>query len=968
MALDPGRELLAFLQREVVTAFRDAVRQAVSGLGALEPDPTVAGTPFAGKILTPVDSPDPVLAALGLLTGRDGSTTGELRFWRDPGDPGPPDGIAYLLRSGSTLVALVVRPDAPAPLALRLAGVAGGRTLSLPLTAGVTLRLSTMGDADEIAVALPVDGPPQVERLDSASRVDVAVGRTAGTTELGIPGGPSVQIGAFEVGGHLAATLADPFERTAHLEIVGGRVTLAPSFVGSLLPVDLSFPLDLRLRAAPESGLQLNGSSALRTRLSGGAAAPDLGTSTGRWLDVAVQGIDQAGSSVTVAFASALEASLPGLPVDIRIDGLGIRVPVGLRPGAGFLPAADALGVDEPRGIDLALTLPLVSGAGGLTRSGDDLVGVLGVRIPPVQATAFGVLTPAAPGRPLSLLVSVGATFPPPGIQIGFGFAISGVGGMVGINRRIDRDALVRAITDGSAAQLLFPADPGAAGRTAIDALPRLFPVARGSLLVGPMFQLSWGGRLVTASVAVLVESAAQVRLTILGTVVVAIPDPAVPLILLQATFAGFIDPAEPSVMFVASLTGSHIVGVALSGDLLLLARGGDDPTFVLSAGGFHPAFTPPRGVPALRRLAMDLSPVSWLDLRCEAYVAITSNTIQLGARLELRAEVAGCGLRGWLAFDAMVQFEPFRFVADMSGGIALRAFGRNLVGIALSLHLEGPAPYLARGRGSIDLFLFEVSLDFEIGWGSPAPALAAPFDIGQRLRDALAGPSAWRARGTPPAGVRLTAAAQQALNDALLVDTGGAVGVRQEVVPLGVSIERINGVPIPAQTWNISAGEFGPGQPAGRTVEITAPFAPGLFLPSRTDDEALTRPAYVALRAGVELHPDAETGPDERAVAFDWEERVIARDVPRPVTASAGHLLDLSTLWTLAESVGDQDPGWWQPPEQVVTVAEQPPLSLAYSWSMAPAGPVDAATALGLAQSPSGELRTLEAWEVTGG
>lgn len=40
------------------------------------------------------------------------------------------------------------------------------------------------------------------------------------------------------------------------------------------------------------------------------------------------------------------------------------------------------------------------------------------------------------------------------------------------------------------------------------------------------MLQLGWGGRMVSASVAVLTEISSQVKMTILGKVVVAIPAP----------------------------------------------------------------------------------------------------------------------------------------------------------------------------------------------------------------------------------------------------------------------------------------------------------------------------------------------------------------------------------------------------------------------------------------------------------
>ena len=57
------------------------------------------------------------------------------------------------------------------------------------------------------------------------------------------------------------------------------------------------------------------------------------------------------------------------------------------------------------------------------------------------------------------------------------------------------------------------------------------------------------------------------------------------------------------------SLAGSWIVGLAVRGEMYLLVRGGAQPEFVLSAGGFHPRYTRPPGVPALQRLQIDLAP-----------------------------------------------------------------------------------------------------------------------------------------------------------------------------------------------------------------------------------------------------------------------------------------------------------------------------------------------------------------------
>ena len=107
------------------------------------------------------------------------------------------------------------------------------------------------------------------------------------------------------------------------------------------------------------------------------------------------------------------------------------------------------------------------------------------------------------------------------------------------------------------------------------------------------------------------------------------------------------------------SLAGSWIVGLAVRGEIYLLVRGGDNPEFVLSAGGFHPRYVRPPGVPPLQRLQMDLAPGAGFGMRFEAYLAVTSNAVQFGGQLHLEAMVAECGIEGWLGLDVLFRFEP---------------------------------------------------------------------------------------------------------------------------------------------------------------------------------------------------------------------------------------------------------------------------------------------------------------------
>ncbi|MFD6275784.1 DUF6603 domain-containing protein [Streptomyces sp. NPDC060209] len=658
-----------------------------------------------------------------------------------------------------------------------------------------------------------------------------------------------------------------------------------------------------------------------------------------------------------------------------------------VRREMGVIPGLDlekwALG-QIPESVAVDVPLPPVRLRGQLDRSADfsSLSGVMSAAMPVVTATAFGEVKLKGPGG-ASFIVLLGATFPEPGIQIGLGFALSGVGGVVGVNRGVDRDALISGIADGTVNDLLFPPDPVEAALRVIPRLPGLFPVMPGRLVVGPMFRISWGARMVSLSAAVIAELPDPVRLSVLGVLRVAVPDPAVPLIELKATFAGQYDSAEPSAFLMASLTGSHMAGIPLDGDVLVLSRGGPDATFVLSAGGFHPAFPIPRGVPALHRLSMNLSPVPWLQLRAEAYFAITSNTVQFGAQLFLVAEVAGCGLRGQFGLDVLIHFEPaLAFTASMRGSLAVRVFGETLLGIAFSLTLEGPTPWHAVGRGSIDLFLFEASFDFDETWGNrPPPVLTPPPDLAAELKKAFRQQSAWTV--LPPQSdrspVSLSSYANRLLADGGRVHPHGRLVARQRVLPFGVPIQRFGRAPVePPQRWDIAAAKLGEeNAQGGITVDS---FAPGFFT-AMTEDEQLGSPAFDDYRSGVEFVTDTGV-PDDTAfitASLVWETKVVEERRLKMIRR-ARRIVELADVEVVAAADSVGNPHWWPSTEKPMTVTDRPPLAVMSAWSMTEVGrdeaalvptgeaggaPVDAEIRLQLAGRTA--LNAVEQWEVQG-
>jgi hypothetical protein len=970
-----GMALLRLLRDSVTTLLSDALSE-LAGLPALGPSgPEWAGCGFSDRLLAPVidagGAANPVTAqvisALRKLSQIPvGQATAGLFGW----DPDPvahtaDRGIACAVRigagGGSFAAALAVTMDTGAPrIDIIAKGVAGQ---SVPLALDGMWSLVAGGQvSDVMEIRLPKSGSATVTHGSNGDTIRFGLSRTGDQRGSG----PGVDLGDTTLTVGLVLNGATPV-LTGGLQISGGEVRVAPGDLASIVPALAPTPLDVELSLSSAMGIAIAGSPTLAVRLPTGASLP--GVTTGP-LDVELIPKLEEPPSVSVRVACAIALDLPAAPIHLDVDGNGFELPFRL---GGSALAFDVAGLvpNTPTGAGVALSLPIVTGAGRLTHTGDEYSGMLAVQMTPMSVSALGTLNV----RTGAFLVVLGAVFPPPGIQIGFGFAITGIGGIVGVSRRIDRDALTRAVQDGTAASLLFPSDPAKAARDVLPMLDRVFPPSPGTVIVGPMFQVSWGGRLLTGSVALIVELPDPVRLSILGKILLAVPDPALPLIKLQITFFGQIDPSVPSLSFLASLTDSNIAGIPITGDMFVLVQGGSDANVVVSAGGFHPQFNRPSGVPALNRIAMSLASGP-LQLRCSAYVALTSNTLQFGASAELVAEIAGCGLRGHLGFDVLIQFSPFHFVAEISAAIAVEVLGETLVGIALRLSLEGPGRWRAAGSGRVDLFLFSASFDFDESWGGSDPAVTVAPDIGGILTAALLKPEAWRAYAPDPAAlpVQLTQAAGAVMADGSALHPQGSLSVRQKDVPLGIDIDRFDRVPITPQRWDVSDPVLGDGRPVPQAGEEREQFAPAAFV-TMTDDAQLGRPSFETFRAGLKLVASGIVIGEERGAEFDYETKVISRHF----AATNSIVMNIGALVEAVESAsgaGLDHPRWWRTDRDAVTVSETPTYAVVNTWSLTEAADVaplsrnatevyQAAAAARLAD-PHRRVEVAQAWEVT--
>ena len=269
-----------------------------------------------------------------------------------------------------------------------------------------------------------------------------------------------------------------------------------------------------------------------------------------------------------------------------------------------------------------------------------------------------------------ALLILITAEFTP--IQLGFGFTLNGVGGLLGLNHSTDVTALQVGVKTGAVNSILFPEDIVANITRIISDLKAIFPIVEGHFVLAPMAKLGWGvPTLITLELGIIIDIPSP-QLIILEASKCILPTEDAAILKLQVNFAGGIDFTQ-GIWFNASLFDSRLLTFTLSGDMALRIGWGDQPMFIISVGGFHPAFHEiPPDLTGMNRLSISLLSGDNPRITIQTYFAITSNTVQSGARAELYAEAAGFNVYGFLGYDLLVQFNPFYFIADIYAGLAL--------------------------------------------------------------------------------------------------------------------------------------------------------------------------------------------------------------------------------------------------------------------------------------------------------
>ncbi len=554
-----------------------------------------------------------------------------------------------------------------------------------------------------------------------------------------------------------------------------------------------------------------------------------------------------------------VEAGIKGElgPLKLVVQGIGFSLTTVFERGnAG--PFDIGLGLKPPTGVGLSLEGGGFTGGGFLFYDDDKKEYEGGLELTfsgTISLKALGILTTRMPdgGDGFSLLIIITAEFTP--IQLGYGFTLNGVGGLLGLNRTYLIEELRKGVYDGSLNSILFPQNIVANATSIINNLKRIFPPKEGHFLIGPMAKIGWGmPTLISLELGLLLEIP-RPGFAVLGVLRLNLPEERLAIVKIQVNFLGYVDFDKGQISFDASLIDSRILTFTLTGDMALRLFYKENANFLVSMGGFHPSYTPPpMNLPQLKRLSLIIFSGN-PSLKAESYFAITSNTVQFGARAELYVKVSVFNVYGFLAYDVLIQFSPFYFIAELSAMLAVRSGSSTLFSVRLQLTLEGPTPWHAVGKASFEIgfvFTITISVHFDVTFGERRNDVLPPVTVLPKLMEALNNSGNWKV--DLPAGNQYVST-RQLPEDELILHPFGTLKITQKIVPLRLEIGRFGyQLPEGERRFEVTKVRLGNASetPTDEHFEKEQ-FAPAQFV-VMSDAEKLARPSFEFFDAGVRI------------------------------------------------------------------------------------------------------------------
>lgn len=483
-------------------------------------------------------------------------------------------------------------------------------------------------------------------------------------------------------------------------------------FFKTILKDDIEIELEkLKLQYSLQKGFEVEDALHVRIPINS-----DIDLDVVKFKNITLDlGLD--GNKLQSSVLTSFTADLSGVAITFTDMGLGVEceLPFNGHKGFDFSPK-----FTYPNGLGISIDVEGVKGGGVVQwdkEKGRFFGGLELTVMEKFGAEAVLVFTTGKGTDPFSLMGALCVYFDP-GIQLGMGFSLEGVGGAFGVNRMLSTDNLRSAVYDGTLESALFFKDVTKNVDKVLANIDNYFPIKTGQIYFGFLGKIAWGS-ILKADFGLFIQAPNPVTIIIAGVVKVSVSESADKLLVINACFMGGVQ-FDKGIFFDASLYDSKIVGLELYGDMALrIYWGGETKGFILSVGGFHPQYKPESGfnLPDMKRVGLKLD-YKILKFSLEAYFAITSNTVQFGSSLDMRIGWDEFGLTGYATFNALFQFNPFKFVTDMTAGLAVKIGSKKICSIDLAFELGGPAQWHAKGKASFKILFIKVSVHFDQTWG----------------------------------------------------------------------------------------------------------------------------------------------------------------------------------------------------------------------------------------------------------
>jgi hypothetical protein len=739
-------------------------------------------------------------------------------------------------------IGLTVRPNQAPKLEVGFLG--GPIAASAKLTAGIDVQRP--------------DAPIMLLGQGSGSRLEVK--------SLSIGGGVRIQTGTTP------KAFVEARAKSLALVIQPSPAD-ADGFLAKILPQNMRAEFGLTAGLESPRGFYFEGGGGLEIKLP---VHIELGPLE---IQGALIGIKPTSGAIAIDLAATLKVDISVLKG--VVENVGLRLFLKTPQGGGQLGPFDIdVGFRPPNGVGLAIDAGVVKGGGYLYFDFDreEYAGALELNFADfLDLKAIGLVTTRMPDgtKGFSLLIIITAEFSP-GFQLGYGFKLIGVGGLLGLNRTMVLDALALGVRTGAVNGILFPVDPVANAPRIISDLRTIFPPALNRFLIGPMAKIGWGTpTLVSLELGIIIEIPGNVA--ILGVLRLAIAgDDGDSILQLQVNFIGAIEFDKKRVWFFAALFDSRLLTITIEGEMGLLIAVGDEPNFIMSNGGFHPLFpVPPLPFPTPKRLAFDIINTDYARIRAEAYFAITPNSLQFGARAQLYVGFSAFSVDGYFAFDALMRFSPPYLLVEVSAGATLKIGGVGVFSVDLALSLEGPTPWRVRGHASVNVLFVKATKELDETFGQVVTVTLQPIAVVQLLLDELAKASNWRALPPPISNLGVSLRTLNLPAETLVLHPLGTLEISQNALPLGITLEKV-GEQIPSDANRL--GLAVKGGDLVRRADVTRGFAPAQFR-KLSDSQKLSAPTFESQVSGLELGVSGQELRTGRAVKRSMRYEVTTLD-----------------------------------------------------------------------------------------